>query len=193
MSSLTRTSQTDPLRIATLTIGARGGAIGVTFAPGKRQAAAMTGIWERDLAADLATILQWGARDIITLLEPHEFGELAIQELPTQAHALGLRWHGLPITDGEAPDHRFLDRWTTLGAQLVREINAGARVVVHCKGGLGRAGTVACLLLLDSGAAPNAENAMRQVRAVRRGAIETSAQEAFLRAWPLPSFGANIS
>jgi protein-tyrosine phosphatase len=137
MSSLIRTSQTHPLRIATIPIGKCGGAIGVTFAPGKRQAAAMTGIWERDLASDLAAILHWGARDLITLLERHEFGELAIPDLPTQAHTLGLRWRGLPITDGEAPDHRFLARWTTLGPQLVSEINAGARVVVHCKGGIG--------------------------------------------------------
>jgi hypothetical protein len=36
--------------------------------------------------------------------------------------------------------------------------------------------------LLESGAATNADDAMRQVRAVRRGAIETDAQEAFLRA-----------
>ena len=165
----------------------------MTFAPGKRQAAAMTGIWERDLASDLAAILHWGARDLITLLEPHEFGELAIPDLPTQARTLGLRWHGLPITDGEAPDHRFLARWTTLGPQLVSDINAGARVVVHCKGGLGRAGTVACLLLLESGAAANANDAILQVRAVRRGAIETVAQETFLRAWPRPSFGAYIS
>jgi hypothetical protein len=112
-------------------MGEHGGAIGVTFAPSKRQAAAMTGIWERDLATDLAAIRQWGAQDLITLL-----------------------------------------------------IRNGARVVVHCKGGLGRAGTVASLLLLGSGTAPSADDAMRQVRAVRRGAIETSAQEAFLQAWP---------
>jgi len=136
--------------------------------------------------------MQWGARDLITLLEPHEFRELAIPDLPTQARTLGLRWLSLPITDGEAPDHRFLDRWTTLGLQLVSEIKDGARVVVHCKGELGCAGTVACLLLLESGVAANASDAMLQVRAVRRGAIETSAQETFLRAWPWPSFGAYI-
>lgn len=182
MSSLIRTGQTHPLRIATIPVGESGGAIGVTFAPGKRQIAAMTGIWERDLATDLAAIRQWGARDLITLLEPHEFEELAIPDLPAQASAHDLRWYGLPITDGAAPDHRFLDRWITLGSQLVSEIGSGVRVVVHCKGGVGRAGTVACLLLLAR-AAGDADDAMRQVRAVRRGAIETSAQEAFLQAW----------
>jgi ADP-ribosyl-[dinitrogen reductase] hydrolase len=192
MSSLTRTSQTHPLRIATIPVGELGGAVGVTFAPGKRQVAAMTGIWKRDLATDLEVIREWGAHDLISLLEPQEFEELAISDLPTQASAYGLRWHGMPITDGAAPDHRFLDRWFVLGPQLAREICKGSRVVVHCKGGLGRAGTVACLLLLESGAALNADDAMGQVRAVRRGAIETLSQEAFLRAWPVQSFGASM-
>ena len=61
------------------------------------------------------------------------------------------------------------------------EIGDGARVVVDRKGGLGRTGTVACLLLLDSWAVSNASDAMRKVRSVRRGAIEASAQEAFLQ------------
>jgi protein-tyrosine phosphatase len=183
MSSLIRTSQTHPLRIATIPVGERGGAVGVTFAPGKRQAAAMTGIWKRDLTADLEVIRKWGAQDLVTLLERHEFEELEISDLPIQARAYGLRWHGMPITDGAAPDHRFLDRWLVLGPQLVKEIGNGSKVVVHCKGGLGRAGTVACLLLLMSGTALDADDAMRQVRAVRRGAIETLPQEAFLRSW----------
>jgi ADP-ribosyl-[dinitrogen reductase] hydrolase len=189
MSSFIRTSQTHPLKIATLPVGSDGGAVGVTFAPGKHQAAAMTGIWRRDLALDLETIQRWGARDLITLLEPHEFEELGIEELPERARAIGLRWHGLPITDGTPPDERFLRLWTTLEPELVNGLSMGRRVVVHCKGGLGRAGTVACLLLLAPGTASDANDAMIKVRAVRRGAIETVEQEAFLRSWAITSLG----
>ena len=181
--SAIRTSLTDPLRIATLHVGDQGGAIGVTFAPGKHQSAAMTGIWQRDLVLDLQAIRAWGASDLITLLEPHEFEELEIMDLPQRAIASDLRWYGLPITDGGAPDARFLEPWASLGPTFVDGLRSGGRVVVHCKGGLGRAGTVACMLLLESGAAFDAENAMAKVRAVRRGAIETEAQEAFLRTW----------
>ena len=42
-----RTSLTHPLAIAELPVGERGGAIGVTFAPGKYQEVAMTGAWAR--------------------------------------------------------------------------------------------------------------------------------------------------
>lgn len=183
MDLTVRTSLSHPLRIAALPVGRCGGAIGVTFAPGKRQAVAMTGVWERDLGLDLGAIRDWGAGSLISLLEPHEFAELGIRELPERAEALGLHWHGLPIADGYAPDDRFLQPWNTLESKVASGLIDGDRIVVHCKGGLGRAGTVACLLLLATGAAGDAEQAIRQVRIVRPGAIETIEQEAFLHRW----------
>lgn len=184
-----RTSKSHPLRIATLPVGDRGGAVGVTFAPGKHQDVAMTGIWQRDLGMDLEAIKHWGASDLITLLEPHEFEELKIMELPQRATVSGLRWHGLPITDGGPPDSRFLEPWVSLGPTLIDGLKSGKKVVVHCKGGLGRAGTVACLLLLGAGAAFDADEAIGKVRAARHGAIETLAQEDFLRSWPIVAPG----
>jgi ADP-ribosyl-[dinitrogen reductase] hydrolase len=56
----------------------------------------------------------------------------------------------------------------------------GGRVVVHCRGGLGRAGTVAARMLVELGSTP--QEAIRRVRASRRGAIETPAQEAYVMA-----------
>ncbi|UJJ52862.1 MULTISPECIES: cyclin-dependent kinase inhibitor 3 family protein [Rhodanobacter] len=143
----------------------------------------MTGRWERDLDIDLDAIRRWGASDLITLLEPHEFEELEIPGLPDRAKAHGLTWHGLPITDGCAPDDRFLTRWRTLAPTWIEGLRTGRRIVMHCKGGLGRAGTVACLFLLDSGTASDAAQAMTEVRQVRPGAVETVEQEAFLRNW----------
>ena len=74
--------------------------------------------------------------------------------------------------------------WESLMPALLKGLDAGEKMVVHCKGGLGRAGTVACLLLLSSGSARNADVAMAMGRAVRHGAIETQVQEDFLRSWP---------
>jgi ADP-ribosyl-[dinitrogen reductase] hydrolase len=185
MPTTARTSMTDPLRIGTLEVGVKGGAIGVTFAPGKQQAIAMSGSWKRDLQLDLHTVKRWGAQDIITLLEADEMADLGVTGLPSEARRWGFRWLGLPITDGEAPDARFLTPWETLGPELASGLWRGRRVLVHCKGGLGRAGTVACLLLLDAGVVTTADAAMSRVRAVRPGAIESVAQEAFLSAWQM--------
>lgn len=51
-------------------------------------------------------------------------------------------------------------------------------MLVHCRGGLGRAGTIAARLLVELGMQPT--EAIAGVRAVRPGAIETSDQEKFV-------------
>lgn len=108
---MSRTSNSHPLQIATMPIGMNGGAIGVTFAPGKHQDVAMTGSWARDLDIDLASIVAWGAQHLITLIEPWEFEELRITSVAERAKAHRLMWHGLPIKDGAAPDARLLLPW----------------------------------------------------------------------------------
>jgi ADP-ribosyl-[dinitrogen reductase] hydrolase len=62
--------------------------------------------------------------------------------------------------------------------QLHRLVADGGRVLVHCRGGLGRAGTVAACLLVELGVAP--QDAIRRVRAARPNAIETAAQERYI-------------
>ncbi|MCR1818408.1 MULTISPECIES: cyclin-dependent kinase inhibitor 3 family protein [Stenotrophomonas] len=180
---VSRTSVSHPLKIATLPVGINGGGIGVTFAPGKHQAVAMTGSWSRDLNVDLASIVDWGAKLLLTLIEPWEFEELQITSLEERAKAHGLIWHGLPITDGAAPDARLLEPWRSLGPKLASELLSGTRIVVHCKGGLGRAGTVASMLLLETGCASDGSDAIAKVRSVRPGAVETPEQEKFILNW----------
>jgi ADP-ribosyl-[dinitrogen reductase] hydrolase len=48
-----RTSFSHPLRIAAVSAGPWLGRIGLTFCPGKYDPNAMSGSWDRDLAADL--------------------------------------------------------------------------------------------------------------------------------------------
>ncbi|MBA0448409.1 MULTISPECIES: dual specificity protein phosphatase family protein [Stenotrophomonas] len=180
---MTRTSHSHPLQIATLPVGHCGGAIGVTFAPGKHQDVAMTGSWSRDLDMDLQAISSWGAGHLISLIEPWEFGDLRIAALPERAAAHGLRWYGLPIVDGAAPDFGFLQLWKEVETPICNALLDGKRIVVHCKCGLGRAGTVAGMLLLATKTSLSSEDAIRRVREVRPGAVETLEQEDFLHNW----------
>jgi ADP-ribosyl-[dinitrogen reductase] hydrolase len=54
------TSRSHPLRVDNLAIDGLRGVIGLTFCPGKKQPGAMSGDWERDLAADLDAIRSSG-------------------------------------------------------------------------------------------------------------------------------------
>jgi ADP-ribosyl-[dinitrogen reductase] hydrolase len=54
-------------------------------------------------------------------------------------------------------------------------------VVIHCRGGLGRAGTLAACVLRSEGVPARA--AIARVRSARPGSIENAAQEAFVAAF----------
>lgn len=176
-----RTSITHPLRIGTVTLSGSKGRIGVTFCPGKKQNAAITGIWDRDLDVDLDAIASWGARHLLTLIETCELEALCVMRLPDAARTRGIAWHHAPIVDGEIPDAAFDKRWEEVGGALLRALERGESVVVHCKGGLGRAGTIAARFLVEIGECSSGDKAMQRVREVRANAIETAGQERYVR------------
>jgi len=178
LNSTVRTSATDPLRIDAVEVGPAGGRLGLTFCPGKWGEGLYGARWQRDLDADIEAIVQWGAGDLVTLIEDHEFALLGVAGLRAAAQARGLAWHHLPIKDMRPPDHRFEKSWSTVGPKLIGRLIRGGQVLVHCRGGLGRAGTVGARILVEAGIRAN--DAIAMVRAARPGAIETDAQERYI-------------
>ena len=160
-----RNDPSPPVAIAEIPAGA--GLIGITHQPGSGGGS---------LAADLARIDAWRPDSVVSLVEAP--GDVR----PGFAAAPGRRSadrHHLPIVDMQVPDAAFERDWTYHGHVLRRRLQAGGRVLVHCRAGLGRSGMIAARLLVELGAAP--EEAMAAVRAARPGAIETPAQEAHVR------------
>lgn len=174
-----RTSQSHPLEIAEVQADPAFGRIGLTFCPGKHDQAAATGAWARDLDVDLDAIRDWGAQALVTLVEPAELVALKVENLGAAALARGLDWRHLPIADYGVPSPLFERRWRNDGRDLRAILRRGGDVVVHCKGGLGRAGLIAARLLAELGVEP--DQAIKMVRRARRGAIETPTQLALAR------------
>jgi ADP-ribosyl-[dinitrogen reductase] hydrolase len=168
-----KTSQTHPLKIDSVSAG--NGKIGLTFCPGKKQSDSYSGPWDRDLSTDLLAIKSWGAFALVTLIEDHEFGELQVSDLGILAEATGLEWHHLPITDVSIPDANFEQSWVYSGNRLRSLLQAGRSIAIHCKGGLGRTGTIAARLMIELGDV--AEEAIRDIRHARPGSIETFGHE----------------
>lgn len=171
-----RDSSTHPLRIDSLPIG--NGLLGLTLCPGKKGESVFGGAWDRDLDADLDVATAWGTKTVLSLIEDHEFELLSVSRLGEAVKARGMDWHHFPVRDVDVPTPEAMERWRHLSPILHRTLERGGRVLVHCRGGLGRAGTVAALLLVERG--KSATDAMAIVRAERPGAIETSVQERFV-------------
>jgi ADP-ribosyl-[dinitrogen reductase] hydrolase len=89
-----------------------------------------------------------------------------------------MSWFHLPIADVRTPDDEFEQAWNSAGETLRSMLRNGLDVLVHCRGGLGRAGTITARLLVELGMEPL--TAIAKAREVRPGAIETRDQERFV-------------
>jgi len=169
-----------PLQIDAVEVPGTNGMIGMTVCPGKDEYAGLDippGPWKRDLDLDLQAIRDWGARALVSLIEEHEFDLLGVPELPAKVRSLGIIWIHLPIVDLEIPDWRFEVKWEKAGTKLSSILGNGGRIVLHCRAGLGRTGTIAAWLLVEFGITPR--EAISKIRKARPGAIQTREQEEF--------------
>ena len=92
-----------------------------------------------------------------------------------------LLWQEFPIMDFSVPTPEQLELLPGLVGELIGSLELGRNIALHCYGGIGRAGTLAGILLGQLGM--TGEEAIKHVRLHRRGAIETQEQEALVRAW----------
>jgi ADP-ribosyl-[dinitrogen reductase] hydrolase len=173
-----RTSASDPIQINSVRPDGSAGLIGMTFCPGKVDPNGLYGAWQRDLDTDLDVIASWGADTVVTLLEDQELKFLQVTGLGDGVQARAMQWIHFPMVDTEAPSETFDASWRTIGSVIVGELKRGGNVVLHCKGGQGRTGTIAVLLMREFG--HPIDEAINLVRTARHGAIE-SVQEHYLR------------
>ena len=173
-----KTSISHPLRIDEVKAPNGTGIIGMTLCPGKKINSAQSGPWNRDLDMDLQAIQVWGARALVNLMEEHEYELLRVPDYVAKVRSYPMEYFHLPIVDVHPPDGRFLELWKSAGPKLRQILLDGGKILIHCRGGLGRTGTVAAQLLVELGM-PH-EKAIQAVRAARQGTIETRDQEKYV-------------
>lgn len=184
-----RTSETHPLQVHWVPDAAHGtpGRLGLTLAPGKVGESQLYGYrWQRDLEADLHRLrTDFGCDRLVSLMEGWERTKYGIADLLDRARAHGIATHDFPIVDCSAPRAGQAGEVRALVDEIRAALARGERVVVHCRGGIGRSGLIAALALGSYGLAPAA--AIDQVRSARPGAVETSEQRRYvadtLAAW----------
>ena len=119
---------------------------------------------------------------MLTLLEAHELDDLTIPRLGAEVERRRMLWIHMPIRDVRTPSAAFEAKWPEVSSALRARLETGENILVHCRGGLGRAGMISARLLAETGVDPDL--AMERVRAVRPDAIETMAQEEWVRTGP---------
>ena len=155
-----------------------GAVIGIVPCPGRHQAEGRDRRGHRDTEVDFKVLETWGAKILISLVEDREFTSLGVPDFKAMACAREFAWYHLPIADMGVPGEAFSKSWAVCGPDILRALQHGERIIVHCAGGLGRSGMIAAKLMTAFGVA--ADDAMAQVRKLRPGAIETREQEHYV-------------
>ena len=177
----TRTSETDPVEVDFLPDGETHtrGRLGMTFAPGMR-APSLGGDWERDLATDMEALEnEHGVGMLVSLMEEHEYRGYGIPELYERGEFGKIEVRRFAIRDMGIPKEAESQEFEAMVQEIVENLERGRNVAIHCRGGLGRTGTVAACVLVALGR-HSADEAIDAVRAARRGTVQTREQEDFV-------------
>ncbi len=125
----------------------------------------------RGVTADLDDLAAAGVAVLVSLTEA---SELYLDAIRIAVGDQPFAWLHLPIEDLSVPLPTWEVAWQAAAPTLHDALDRGRAVAVHCQGGCGRSGLVAARLLVERGLPPRL--AVRTVRRVRPGAIETGAQ-----------------
>ncbi|MEX1171173.1 MAG: ADP-ribosylglycohydrolase family protein, partial [Chloroflexota bacterium] len=153
-----RTSTTNPIRVNWVDletvprlrgVAAVGGRLGMTFLPGK-QREGWTGLHWRTLPADVPRLAAThGVDTFLLLVEDHELQATRVPDIADTMAAAGIDLLRFPIRDMDVPPDRAGLRMVL--DDVLRRLVGGESVIVACRGGWGRTGTIVGCLLRDGG------------------------------------------
>lgn len=133
------------------------------------------------MQTDLELLKSSGARLLLLLPEEKELPSNALTMVAEAADKLGMTCHCLPIADYNAPGRWFLDQWKEWRVKVYNHFDAGEGVAICCRYGAGRSGTVAAMLLIDSGL--SARSAVETIREQFAPSVESDVQYQWLRGY----------
>ncbi|WP_206483894.1 dual specificity protein phosphatase family protein [Thalassotalea sp. G2M2-11] len=129
----------------------------------------------------VTSIKQLKLRDttiLLTLMFDKEMTENNLQSLPTLCKQQDITWLQLPIIDDDIPRKPFEDKWALYQQKIIKTLDEGGNIAIHCKGGTGRTGLVAAMILMHNGW--SIEKTIKSVRQVRPNALQIEKQLSYL-------------
>lgn len=143
-----------------------------TLSLGPRPHFQSLGAWADDLGAAKIT-------HVVSLIAQTEVERYQLHDEADDLRTRAISFTRFPVDDFDIPEWAAFKK---LIADLSSRLENGEHVFLHCAGGVGRAGTTACCLLINHGA--TAEEAIRRVGVARGTEVpETKAQIDFIRHW----------
>ncbi len=176
-----RNSNSCPIRADCITDEALGlpkgsGAIGMTPPPGVKD-----WNWDREMKMDMRRLRErWRTDVLVSLIENYEYERYKLEGYAEEAEASGVAVEEFPIVDVDIPREEQVEEYADLVGMIVGCLREGRNLVVHCRGGIGRTGTVVSSVLVGLG--HDADDAMKIANAARKNEVpETEPQREYVR------------
>lgn len=131
------------------------------------------------LSDALNTLVEAGADAVITMLSDEELEALSLPNFSTEVAQKNIDWFQLPIEDDCAPSQPFEHAWNTSKDALLALVKNKKTLVIHCRGGTGRTGLMAAILLFEAG--EQWPTIKAQIQSVRPKALTLSAHTDYLK------------
>jgi len=136
------------------------------------------------LASSLAMFKEVGSAMLLTLMFDKDMANNDITSLPQLCEENNIAWLQLPIIDDGVPCDIFECLWKKHLNAILAVIAKQGTITIHCKGGYGRTGLVAGLILLCYGM--TAEQAMLKVQNVRPNSLKNERQFIYFNSFMQP-------
>jgi len=104
-----------------------------------------------DLSTSIRELRQAGAEAIITMMTDEELGKFEVSSLPDVVRQSGMVWFQFPVEDDAAPAEAFERSWQTHKNEVLSLVRQGKCVAIHCRGGSGRTGFMAAVIMREMG------------------------------------------
>jgi protein-tyrosine phosphatase len=128
------------------------------------------GDWLED---EVRALRDEGFQTVVSMLTPEETEELGLTHESAIVRDHGLQFHNYPVPDLGVPGSR--ESAKEFIETLHRDLLAGQKIAVHCRGSIGRSGLVVSSLLVLSGIDP--AEAFRQVSNARGVSAPETAEQ----------------
>ena len=136
------------------------------------------GTKDADLTSSIKTLKEAGADLLISMLPTDEIIKLNVTELGRETEQQGMTWYQLPVEDDHAPEQDFFSAFNPVKEAILGHLKEKKTIVIHCRGGTGRTGMMAAILLLESGYSWDKTKSL--IQSIRPKALTIPAHVAFL-------------
>jgi protein-tyrosine phosphatase len=121
-----------------------------------------------------------GTDAVISMTPSDELAKLEVAALPDAVAAAGMRWFHCPFEDDAGPGPAFEQAWAANRDAVMAIVSQQGSIAIHCRGGSGRTGFMAALILRAAGM--NGPRADTQVLRLRPRALTLPAHTDYLAA-----------